>query len=669
MDSIKVPTAQSGPSTLHSSASTLPSWAILVALLALSTTSRLALFSSTLGNDDLRHAFAAFFLVSSDSDKHAVVKWSDDVPYRRMGINLPLWLCMRVFGVSDASMSLAPLAGSLLGVASVFFLLKHLSGLPAAVLAGGLYAALPEDVYMGTLWLQDTIFVGVLTLHVYLLVRAIDSRGGRRVAWALAAGLALGYLQYTKETSFLLLSMTGMWSLVALWRKVPGAIRLFVFVVLGFVVVQFAMLAVFWPRHPELFFYWRETLSFMWDKAQDSPPASVIMELLWKRTTHYWLFGYLIAAFPITATIAFASRRTKHRLIWAMLLMTQAGVLYGAMRMTQGQNRYLLQLALPFVILTSIGLWRLVEWMRLDRRPAWAFLFILAAIGATAAAIRPERQQYGRDRTLGLRSCYQYLRSNAGRDPIFAAGSGAGSYTFRTLYQFNGFQNFRGGLFDLSRTLGADRGLVVLSDLEKYWLGRTPPPTPPNWEQVFAMDGRVRWARVYRLTGRAELPDGEVELLNLSQYEALQFRLSGDGAARESARKESGSLEFDLRSEAPAWLFVEKQQSFLRTCPGVWTDGRHPRLTLVVRARSSKPASANIGIKIETVATSDEIGTGQIAYATPVELGPDPRELTCLASVPSGTYAYAVPVVRVEGSAGTSVIVEALRLVAAPNNE
>lgn len=669
MNSSEEQTAPTRPPTIDSRASTLPSWAIIVALLALCAISRLALFSSTLGNDDLRHAFAAYFLVSSDAEKHAVVKWSDDVPYRRMGINLPLWLSMRVFGVSDASMALAPLAGSLLGVASVFFLLRHMSGLPAAVLAGGIYAALPEDVYMGTLWLQDTIFVGVLSLHIYLLVRAIDSHGGRRLAWAMAAGLALGYLQFTKETTFLLLAITGIWSLVALRRKEPGAMSLFVLVLLGFVAVQFAMAAVFWPRHPELLFYWRETLSFMWDKAQNSPPLPVILELLWKRTTHYWLFGYLIVAFPITATIALVSRRTKHRLVWAMLLLTQAGVLYGAMRMTQGQNRYLLQLALPFVILTSIGLWRIVEWLKINHRPSWTFLFILAAIGATASAIRPERQQYGMDRTYGLRSCYQYLRSNAGRDPIFAAGSDAGSYTFRTLYQFNGFQDFRGGLFDLSRSLGADRGLVVLSDLEKYWLGRTPPPTPPNWEQVFSVDGRVRWARVYRLTGRAELPDGEVELLNLSQHEDLQFRLSGDGAAREPIRTESGSLEFELKSDAPAWLFVEKRQSFLRMCPGVWTDGRHPRLTLIAQARSSKPVSAGIGIKNEAAAQSDMIGSARIDYAPPVELGPDPRELTCVVSFPPGTYAYAVPVVRVEGSAGTSVIVEALRLVASPADE
>src|SRR5207249_1389941 len=102
---------------------------------------------------------------------------------------------------------------------SMFFLLRQLGGAaatPALALAGAaVYAFLPVDVYFGTIWLQDTLFAGVLTFALLMLIRAADSHTRSRYVHAVFAGLALAYLQYLKETALLLIPVVLIWLIVA----------------------------------------------------------------------------------------------------------------------------------------------------------------------------------------------------------------------------------------------------------------------------------------------------------------------------------------------------------------------------------------------------------------------------------------------------------------------
>jgi len=641
-------------------------WAALIALLAIGATLRCALFSGTLGNDEIRHAYNAYFLTAPDEVKRAVVNWHDDTPYRRMGINLPLWLVMQIFGVSDASMSLVPLAGSLLGITVVFFMMKHLEGLAAAILGGGIYALLPLDVYMGTIWLQDTIFVAVLSMHIYFLIRAIEAQRGRRFAWALAAGLALGYLQFVKEYAILVLAVVGVWVLVRLFCREWRALYVLLAIAIGHVAVQAAMLAVFWPRHPEVLWYWRESLAVMLTAGKQVEPLSNILYLVWYRLTQMWLFGYLVVAFPVAAIVALASRRTRHRLIWLVLLLTQAGVLYGAMKNTQGQTRYMLQLALPFIVLTTIGIWRLIQWSRISLRPTLAGLLILACCGATAGALRPEHQQFHADRTRAVRGAHQFAHRWSNRLPIFAADA----YTMRLLYQFNRFEPFTNGLFDLGQSLGAPRGLVVLSFHEHKWMGRHPPTPPPkNWAQIFAVDGPAHWARVYRIRGPAKLPSsGRNELLRLGDPEQANVEFASGDLAPVSLKPDAatGALKLLVTGAGPHVLLLKKKGSYQIRCPGAWTDPEHPRMLVVVKVKASAPLEVRAGLRSRTV-NMPRMGEIIDEYGESIELSERMQEVRFEKTFDAQTYAYGIPLVRFDGPDDASIHIRDIRFYAMPD--
>jgi hypothetical protein len=182
---------------------------------------RLWLFSGTIGNDDLRHAYAAHFLNAPDAQKLAQVTWPDDVPHRRMGVNIPLFTSMRVFGVHDWSLALVPLTFSLMGIVWMFRLLRQLAGPWAGLAGAAMVALLPEDVYLATVWMQDSVFASVLTLwqNRYVLQLSVPFiiimvLGARSAALAAAAALARLRIRPAGETE----TATGRTVMRACWR-------------------------------------------------------------------------------------------------------------------------------------------------------------------------------------------------------------------------------------------------------------------------------------------------------------------------------------------------------------------------------------------------------------------------------------------------------------------
>src|SRR5512139_1245989 len=121
---------------------------------------RLYFFTGTIGNDDLRHAYDAHLLFPVGAEKQVLVNY--DAIYRRMAVNLPLGLCMQVFGVHEWSLALTPLAFSLAGCVFLYLALRRLAGPAAGLAAAAVWAVLPTQVYQATLWLQDDVFTGTL---------------------------------------------------------------------------------------------------------------------------------------------------------------------------------------------------------------------------------------------------------------------------------------------------------------------------------------------------------------------------------------------------------------------------------------------------------------------------------------------------------------------------
>ena len=209
----------------------LLSLALLVGLVV-----RLHFFTGLIASDDLTYAFAAQYMFSSEVERPFEDATAGAVAVRRIGLNLPLFLSMQVFGVHEWSLALAPLVFSLAGIPIMFGLLRLIAGPAAGLLAAWLWACLPVDVYTATLWLPDNIFATVFAAFL-LFLYASERRERARWLLAFAAGLALGYLEYVKEIAWIFFVPLVLWSACTWWKTRRFDWRI-VHVGLGFLVVQ-----------------------------------------------------------------------------------------------------------------------------------------------------------------------------------------------------------------------------------------------------------------------------------------------------------------------------------------------------------------------------------------------------------------------------------------------
>ncbi len=618
---------------------------LLVVLAGLAV--RLWLFGGTLGNDDLRHVYAAQFLFAADAEKHAVIHWPDDTAYRRMGVNLPLWIALRACGAHDRALALVPLAGSLLGIISAYFLLRRIGGETAALAGLSIYAFLPADVYMATVWLQDTLFAGVLTFAVLMLVLAVDSRGARQWACAIGAGLALAYLQYLKETAGLLFLAVLAWIVVRMASRRPAA-RLLGGLLIGALAIHALMAAVFWVRHPDVLYYWRETLAFVGEKSGMSYPLTGILRILAGRLFDEWLLGYLVIAFPLLLVV-FARQKSVpcRRLILAITLI-QVAVLIGAMRMTQGQDRYVLQLAPSFVIISAVGAARLLERVPFRSRALRAAAALALCGGLSGAALRTSQQQYASDRTSALQAAMRFVRTHAAEDePIFAALDGRASYTMRSLYQFNEFRPLKGGAYDLALIPLATRGFAVLSYLERNTIGKAPEWTK-RLTRVFHRSDGQRWASVYRIERAAPPPvaPGPTVL----DRNSARARTRGPGRLIAGA-DDGASWSCGIAGQgAPVWIFLEPANTLSRRWPGVPAGPGAARARVRATVECDANAQVQLGLGVRAISLADTATVPVYRYSRTSKPGAQSIEMTFEQPLAPDRLSFIVPVVRVTSS-------------------
>ena len=460
---------------------------------------RLYFFSGMMGDDDMRHVYHAHFLFQPDEVKHAEVVFPDSTVYQRMGVNLPLWLSMRIFGVREWALALVPLLSSLAGLLFSYALLETLAGRAAGVMGAAVWAALPADAYFATVWLQDCQYMSLLALFMLCMVKA--SERCRHAGWvALAGGLALGYMQYVKESAFLLLFPCFLWALYNTIKSKRihrhGAILL-----IGFLIVQaaFGLLFLhlkgdyfaFWRAHYAKFVYVRSSSGFeplaYWDS----------VAVIWSRVFEQWILGYAVLLLPVTILATFFNPKGKQRLFIALICASQLLILREAVKWTPGQQRYMLQLSVPFVLITILGLSFVLtalptRFVRLLNPAVLVGLFI-----ATAAALDPVDQMYGRERAACLRQAFDYLKDNAGEHETIYIPFKA-TYLHRALYQLSGFEPFKSGFADLKHAREARAGWVVLSRMARC---KNPREfnIADNWLEVHRAWNRRDWVRVFKI--------------------------------------------------------------------------------------------------------------------------------------------------------------------------
>ncbi len=613
---------------------------------------RVYFFSGSLGNDDLRHAYHAYFLFQPDSVKHAEFDFPDCTVFRRMAVNLPLWLSMRIFGVHEWSLALVPLTFSLVGLLSVYGALRLLAGSYAGLLAAALWAFLPADVYMATLWLQDSVFVGCFALCVFLIALAERRVGWRRHVAALLAGAVVGYMQYAKESSFLLLGAIMLYGLALAVRRRCGNVWL-IWPAAGYALTQGAMGLVFLAHNGDFLHYWRATAELLLRfRSSDATPyslADVFLRLRERVLSPLWLMGYAAPVVPVLAIAAFATRRVPLRGLLALLALEQAYVTLMATKMTLWQERYILQLSVPVIVLSALG----AHAAQLRLPPRWrgavGAVLALTLVTMTAAALSPDRQQYDRTRTSALLQAYEYVDAMAQpEDRIFACvPPGRGDFTRRTLSQFNGFARLKGGFGDLAGARAASSGYVVLSYLER---AANPDSVPENWVLVLDAPPRKRWARVYKIYPSGAAPDYVADTPFSYPRDAARLRVALAGEKTPDAGEplsQDGTIRARVHGAVPPnWVFLRDAEAPLPAAPGALVKPGAAAVTLRMRVSASPAADIKIGLQIIRVAPDGRIAEKQFVYSQVFRVDAEERTLDFRFRDTSRAGGYFVPLIR-----------------------
>lgn len=474
---------------------------------------RLVFFTGLIGSDDLTYADAARYMFSSEHERPFEDATAGGVAIRRIGLNLPLFLAMQAFGVSEQSLALAPLLFSLAGIPIVWGLLRLWAGPGAGLTAAWLWALLPVDVYTATLWLPDNVFATVFATFLLFLALSERSQTGR---WAaLFAGVALGYLEYVKEIAYVFIVPLAAHAAYTWWRTRRLNTRV-IYVVVGFVFVQVLAAWYFWSQGGHPLVFWRMAFlrytDVMLHFDQRNPfPQNLV--LTWRYLTEQWAFGYGVVVFAPLMLIGLLSKSTPMRGRLFMFLLLQAYIVYEGVKLGHWTQRYLLQASPTVLALVVMGLWVLLSRLPQPRNRRALALAGTALVLATGVALRPERQQHGRFRAQVLRDAHAYLAANAAADdPIYLVASNeywkgaVPFYTKRALELLSGHRPFKGGFHDLAEAYAAQSGWVVLSHLEGQYLnlglsGRIW-GIASNWLEVFRAQtpqNRRYYASVYKI--------------------------------------------------------------------------------------------------------------------------------------------------------------------------
>jgi len=462
--------------------------ALVAAAVLVGLALRLYFYVGLIANDDLTHIFNAHRMFIGGGDYGGEnVRLPGGLNARRLGVNVPLGLAMRIFGVHEWSLVLVPLVFSLAGIVIVSALLYVLAGRAAGVLAAWLWACLPADVYSATMVLQDSIFATVFAAG--LLALAASERIGRwRGVQALLAGAAFAYLVYVKEVACLLVVPLAIWGAWTLWRA-RGRDSRVLCLTGGLLAVHAAMAAYFWTQMHEPLGFWTRTWAAYTNFAHTMPaPVSMSLRWLYGHLFKEWAFGRGILVFLLFLVGLLLDKRAPLRGLLLLLLVTQAIVLVEAAR-GGSQARYLLQITVPFIVITVLGLHSLLNRLRAPWPQRLAAPAAILLVLATAGSLRRNHQEW-LEPGPGIRQAFNYLSACAAADDRIHMLGRSAAVTGNTFRVLAGFKQFKGGICNVRSPGDAATGWAVLTwstysePADESW--RT---IPPNWLELFRAAG------------------------------------------------------------------------------------------------------------------------------------------------------------------------------------
>lgn len=163
---------------------------------------------------------------------------------------------IRVFGEHVLLGTLLGLLLSCLSALLIFAICLEVAGLPAAVLAGLLWAFYPGRIMLGSLIFSEPLYTCLVLLLLWLMLRLQKRQGStgllQAVVWGLGLGLLLAVINAVRPISAILIIALLLWFLLLRGREEKeGRLWRFWLVCLAGLVLCFQLSGKLWDRHLE----------------------------------------------------------------------------------------------------------------------------------------------------------------------------------------------------------------------------------------------------------------------------------------------------------------------------------------------------------------------------------------------------------------------------------
>ena len=456
-------------------------WAALLALLVVAVTLRVVFFTGFFGSDELTYTEAAYRILTGEWPS------SNYIGSLRYGVNLPVAMFMKLFGVNEVAANLWSLLTSVGEVALVFMLGRMLWGARAGFLAGLTLAVLPLHVHFAGRMMADAPLAFFMTLSCMLfLVGEIT----RHRSWFLAAGLAAGAVFWIKQPVIVYLAIFGAYMLVRrrwdpgwLWMA-AGALSM-----LGLNMVLMGAVTGD-PWH--VFKVGRTGVERFVDVGTQETSPWFYMRYLLLDVRHTWLLAFL----GIGGAILLARKRVRSGTLTAgeSLVLIWIGGLIGLfsllvvsvnpVKLIFKQTNYILMFAAPLALLAGLVLSRL---------QGATFVVVMAVLVVGSVALSGLEQQAIQVFTANSKAAVRFAETMP-MATIYATSNNVNAEIFSNLMKRKGAQTeqFK-QLAELPGRAGesrsADKPAFLVVDLETIDWGNTGSPikrledVPACWER------------------------------------------------------------------------------------------------------------------------------------------------------------------------------------------
>ncbi len=348
---------------------------VLGLILAVALVLRLVLFVGLLASDDMATWQLGQTLAEGKlAPEHVLL---GRIGVRRYGAALPTALVFQLFGISETTVMIYPIAASLLGIVAVWDITRRLTGSPwAGHLSATLLALCSLDVHYSTVALPDGPMAAVSLCALWCAIVGYrpERRPTRRHAVLLFfAGLLAAFAVMHKEAAIQLVATFGVWGGILLLRRQFRPVLWWLLVGLAVGVVAEHLL--FYCAYGDPFERWEAMVRVSADnaatrRAVEAQPLPHLERFLgWLRRVGETLPAFAALAvigIPLAIVAAVRSRNKPGVLLVSLYVLCVAAVRFIELTQTYSyQPRRLLPLAGAAAILLApaVCAWRRPRWL------------------------------------------------------------------------------------------------------------------------------------------------------------------------------------------------------------------------------------------------------------------------------------------------------------------